>query len=135
MIAKYLQAGLWIAFLTMPSRADVCDDIHGIANRWHNLANYIHEHSDNGTLRKNEIAKVAGETRQLVNPTRTLGTFLANEYQGADAQRVRAQGKQILAALEELGGLKEDDDWNEDVKIIDRLVSVTDHVVEICDGK
>ena len=135
MITKYLQAGLFLALLTMTSRADVCDDIHGLANRWHNLANYIHDHSDNGRLRPNEIAKVGEDARQLLGPTKTLGNFLVSEYDGSDAQRVRAQGKQILAAIEELGALKEDDDWDEDVKIIDRLVNVTDNVVNVCDAK
>jgi hypothetical protein len=135
MITKYLQTGLLLAFLTLPSRADVCDDIHRLANRWHDLANYIHDHSDNGKLRPKEIAKVGGEARQLLGPTKTLGDFLVKEYDGSDAQRVRAQGKQILAALEELGALKEDDDWDEDVKIIDRLVDVTDNVVNVCDSK
>ncbi len=124
---------LLAALLAIPSRADVCDDIHALANKWHGLANYIDGHSDNGHLRKNEVAKVARDARALAGPTRTLGVFLANEYKGANQQRVRALGKQILAALEELGGLKEEDDWDEDVKIIDRLVDVTDKVVEVCD--
>lgn len=128
-------AALLLPLLAASAHADLCDDIHRLANRWHNLANYIHEHSDNGALRKREIAKVAAETRLLVDPTKTLGTLLTKEYEGVDKQRVRALGKQILAALEELGGLQEDDDWNEDVRIIDRLVEVTDHVVEICDTK
>jgi hypothetical protein len=45
---------------------------------------------------------------------------------------LRALGKQISAAIDELTGLGEDDDWDEDVKIIDRLVEVLDKVVDSC---
>jgi hypothetical protein len=62
-----------------------------------------------------------------------LGNALVSEFKGKSEQRVRALGKQVLAALEELGGLKDDDDWDEDVKIIDRLVEVLDKVVVECD--
>ncbi len=117
----------------LPARADLCEDIKHLADRWHQLANYIDEHSDNGKLRKNEITKVAREARTLVPPTQELGNVLAKEFKGANEQRVRALGKQILAGLEELGGLKEEDDWDEDVKIIDRLVEVTGKIVEQCD--
>jgi hypothetical protein len=41
-------------------------------------------------------------------------------------------GKQIAAAIEELGALGPDDDWDEDVKIIDRLVEVLDKVADWC---
>ena len=125
---------VWVLLLaSTPARANVCDDILHLADKWHALANYIDAHSDDGKLRKSEIAKVAQESRQLLPPTKVLGSFLASEFKGNNEQRVRALGKQILAALDELGGLKDDDDWDEDVKIIDRLVEVIDKVVEQCD--
>jgi hypothetical protein len=128
-----LIAGTVLLLAAEPSRADVCDDINKLADRWQKLANYIDDHSDNGKLRKTEIAKVAQDTRQLAPGTKELGNGLVREFKGKDDQRVRALGKQILAALEELGGLKDDDDWDEDVKIIDRLVDILDKVVEQCD--
>src|SRR5262249_13004047 len=122
-----------LAAAPTPARADICDDISKLADRWHKLANYIDDHSDNGRLRASEIRKVATDTRALAPPTKNLGNAIVNEFKGKNDQRVRALGKQILAALEELGGLKDDDDWNEDVKIIDRLVEVLDKIVEECD--
>lgn len=122
-------------FVATPSlHADTCDDIARLADQWHKLANYIADHSDGGTLRKNEIQKVSRQTRDLVPPSKDLGNALVKEFRGKQDQRVRAWGKQILAMLEELGGLGEDDDWDEDVKIIDRLVEVIDKVTAECDG-
>ncbi|MBS1872675.1 MAG: hypothetical protein JSU00_05645 [Acidobacteria bacterium] len=114
-------------------RADVCEDIGHLGDRWHKLANYIDEHSDDGKLRKSEIRKVARDTKELMPPTKALGEVLVKEFKGKDEQRVRAWGKQILGAIEELGGLTDDDDWDEDVKIIDRLVEVIDKVAAECD--
>ena len=116
-------------------KADVCEDISKLGDRWHKLSTYIDEHSDDGKLRKSEIRKVAQETRTLVPPTKALGEVLVKEFKGKEDQRVRAWGKQILAALEELGALGDDDDWDEDVKIIDRLVDVVDKVAEACSAE
>ena len=113
-------------------KADVCDEISALGDRWHALSKYIDDHSDDGKLRKNEIRKVSAETRVLVPPTKVLGTRLVENFKGKDETRVRAWGKQILAALEELGTLTEEDDWDEDVKIIDRLVEIIDKVSEVC---
>src|SRR5579863_6794653 len=85
-----------------PARADVCDDIRHLGDRWHNLSNYIDSHSDDGKLRKSEIKKVAQDARPLVEPTKNLGSVLISEFKGKDEQRIRALGKQILAAMEEL---------------------------------
>ena len=126
-------AGFALLLAALPARADLCDDIHKVANRWHALANYIDEHSDGGKLRAGEIKKVAAEARNLAAPSKVLGNALVNVYKGKNEQRIRALGKQILASLEELGGLNDDDDWDEDVKIIDRLVEVLDKVTEECD--
>ena len=118
--------GLMLLFAAPAAKADGCDDIAKLADRWHKLANYIDEHSDNGKLRKKEVAKVSKDTKELAPFTKAFGDALAKEGKGEDTQRLRALGKQIAAAIEELGGLGEEDDWDEDVKIIDRLVEVLD---------
>src|SRR4051812_10068140 len=94
-----LIAGFALLLAAMPVRADICTDIVHLADRWHAVANYIDAHSDDGKLRKSEIKKVAQEMRQLVPPTKVLGEFLAKEFTGANEQRVRALGKQLLAGL------------------------------------
>ena len=132
---KFLSAmvmGLMLLVAAPAAKADGCDDIANLADRWHKLANYIDEHSDDGKLRKREIAKVSKDTKALTPFTKAFGDALAKEGKGKDTARLRALGKQISAAVEELIGLGEDDDWDEDVKIIDRLVEVLDKVVDGC---
>ncbi len=47
---------------------------------------------------------------------------------------MQAVGKQILAALDEFNGLKEDeDDWNDVTDIFDRLVDLIEKVGEWCE--
>lgn len=127
-----LVLGLLLLVSAPAAKADGCDHIAKLSDRWHKLANYIDEHSENEKLRKSEIAKVSKETKALTPFTQAFGNALAKEGKGKDTARLRALGKQISAAIEELGGLGEDDDWDEDVKIIDRLVEVLDKVVESC---
>lgn len=123
--------GLILLFSAPQAKADGCDDIAKLADRWHKLANYIDEHSDDGKLQKREIAKVTKDTKELAPFTKAFGEALAQE-KGKEATRLRALGKQIAAAVEELLGLGEDDDFDEDVKIIDRLVETLDKVTEAC---
>jgi hypothetical protein len=118
----------------IPARADVCEDVGVLADKWHDLGDYIEEHSDDGGLLKTEIKKVSTDMRALVRPTLEAANTLVKGIKGKNDQRMRALGKQMLGALEELGGLKEDDDWDEDLEIIDRLVLELDKVVELCDA-
>ncbi len=113
--------------------ADACEDIEMLADKWHNLADYIDEHSDDDGLQKSAIKKASADLRTLVRPTLDVGNSLVKGFKGKTDLRVRALGKQILAALEEIAVLKEDDDWDEDLEIIDRLVGELDKVVELCD--
>ena len=126
-------AGL-LLFAAPGLRADTCDDIHHLSTRWDKLSTYINDHSDEGKLRKSEANKVISELKVLVPPTRALGSVLISEFKGKDEQRVRALGKQMMAALEEFGGLKDDDDdWDDVVAIFGRLVEVIDKVADECD--
>lgn len=127
-----LALGCALLVLAPSAKADGCDDIANLADRWHKLANYIDEHSDDGKLRKKEIARVSKETKALTPFTKEFGDALVKEAKGKDVARLRALGKQISAAIDELGALGENDDWDEDVKIIDRLVEVLDKVVDSC---
>lgn len=127
-----LSLGCLLLATTPMVKADGCDDISNLAERWHKLANYIDQHSDDGKLQKKEVAKVSKDTKALTPFTKAFGDALANEAKGKDEKRLRALGKQISAAIDELGALGEDDDWAEDVKIIDRLVEVLDKVIESC---
>ena len=134
MTISTLIAGFVLLLAALPVRAGICADINHLAERRYKVANYIDEHSDNGKLRKNEITKVAQEARVLVPPAKVPGSVPAKEFKGSNQQRVRALGKQILAGLEALGGLKEENDWDEDIKIIVRLVEVTGKIVGQCDN-
>jgi len=115
------------------AKADGCDDIAKIADRWHKLSTYIDDRSDNGKLRKKEIAVVSKQTKELTPFTKAFGDELAKiTGKSKEESRLRAMGKQISAAVDELGNLGEDDDWDEDVKIIDRIVEILDKVSEAC---
>jgi len=126
-------AGL-ITFAAPGLRADTCENIHNLSERWDKLATYIDNHSDDGKLRKSEVNKVIAELKVLVPPTRELGNVLVSEFKGKDEQRVQALGKQMVAALQEFAGLKDDDDdWDDVVSIFGRLVEVIDKVGDQCD--
>jgi hypothetical protein len=126
-------AGL-LTFAVPGLRADTCEDIHNLSDRWDKLKTYIDDHSDDGKLRKAEVKKIISELRILVPPTRRLGDVLVSDFKGKDEQRVQALGKQMVAALEEFAGLKDDDDdWDDVVEIFGRLVTVIDKVGDQCD--
>jgi hypothetical protein len=130
---SFMFAGL-LLFAAPGLRADTCDDIHNLSSRWDKLATYIDNHSDDGKLRKSEANKVIAELKVLVPPTRALGGVLISDFKGKDETRVRALGKQMMAALEEFAGLKDDeDDWDDVVAIFSRLVEVIDKVADECD--
>ncbi len=123
-----------VTFAAPGLRADTCEDIHSLAERWDKLATYIDNHSDDGKLRKAEVNNVIKELRVLVPPTRKLGDVLVSEFKGKDEQRVQALGKQMIAALEEFAALKDDDDdWDDVTSIFGRLVATIDKVGDQCD--
>jgi hypothetical protein len=123
-----------LSFVAPALRADTCEDIHGLADRWDKLSSYIDEHSDDGKLRKAEVNKIIKELRVLVPPTRKLGDVLVSDFKGKDEQRVQALGKQMIAALEEFAALKDDDDdWDDVTSIFSRLVATIDKVGDQCD--
>jgi hypothetical protein len=128
-----LIVGTVLLLSATPAKADGCDDIRHLADRWHSLSNYIDAHSDEGKLRKSEIKKVGQDATPLLEPTKNLGNLLVGEFKGKDEQRIRALGKQILGAIEELGGLKDDDDWDEISTVLDRMADVIDKVVDQCE--
>lgn len=109
--------------------ANLCDDIHGLANRWHKLANAIHERTHeelSGADRK----KVATEDRTLIPPSRELVTVCNKERD----KKIQALGRQLSALLEEYAALNDDESWDEDVRVIDKMVVVMDELTTICDS-
>jgi hypothetical protein len=132
-LCSFMFAGL-VLFAAPGLHADTCDDIHNLSSRWEKLATYIDNHSDDGKLRKSEVNKVISDLKVLAPPTRELGNVLISDFKGKDETRVRALGKQIIAALEEFQGLKNDeDDWDDVVSIFSRLVEVIGKVGDECD--
>ena len=124
----------FLLFSAPAPRADTCDDIHNLADRWDKLATYISDHSDDGKLRKSEVKKVIADLKVLYPPTKALGDILVSEFKGKDEARVRSLGKQMVASLEEFAALKDDDDdWDDVTAIFSRLVDVIDKVGDQCD--
>ena len=110
-------------------QANICDDIHALANRWHKVANYIHErHGEE--LPASERREVTKQERQLISPTKDL----AKLCKGDDNKRVQSLGKQISSVLEEYEALGEHESWDEDVKVLDKLVEILDNLTHLCDN-
>jgi hypothetical protein len=130
-----LMIGGLLTFSAPSLRADRdCASIHELSEQWDKLTTYIDDHSDDGKLRKSEVKKVIANLKILMPPTRKIGDVLVGDLKGTDEQRMRAVGKQIIAALDEFNGLKEDDDdWDDVVGIFGRLSELIDKVGDWCD--
>jgi hypothetical protein len=125
-----LFAFLFVGCATSPSVRESghsCDEIHHLANEWQTLANYIHEHNDNG-LDADEIAHVAGEEHRLMPTTKSVVHAAVNT--GGEYAQLAGH---MQSVLDELDGIDDDDDWHEDVKVIDKLVDSVDAVTHECD--
>lgn len=124
-----------LAFATQPLRADRdCASIHQLSEQWDKVSSYIDDHSDDGKLRKSEVRRVIADLKILMPATRQIGNVLVNDLKGTGENRIQAVGKQILAALDEFNGLKEDeDDWDDVTGIFDRLVELIEKVGDWCE--
>ena len=107
--------------------ANLCDDIHGLANRWEKLANTIHNRKDDN-LSSAEHKKVGKEDRKLVPPSQEV-VGLCRQEMG----KVKALGNQLSGLLDEYAAIDDSDSWDEDVRVIDKMVEVLDQLVKICD--
>jgi len=104
--------------------ANLCDDIHALANRWDKLADTIHNRKgDNADHRK-----VAAEDRKLIPPSRELVALCRK-----DTPKVKAWGNQLAALLDEYAALNNNDSWDDDVAVIDKMVDVLDKLTHYCD--
>lgn len=136
---KNLVSALALALLLLvaapQAQAGPCDTIGNIADRWHKLANFIDENSDEGTLKKALIPRVLKEARAILPSTKTFGDELA-KAKGNEAAliRLRGIGKQISGMADEIAAFNVDDDWDEAVDIIDKLVEQLDKAIEVCNG-
>jgi hypothetical protein len=128
-----IAALLMFSTQTLAAERD-CESIHQLSEQWDKVSTYIDDHSDDGKLRKSEVRRVIADLKVLVPPTRKIGNVLVNDLKGSDERRMQAVGKQILAALDEFNGLKDDeDDWNDVTDIFDRLVDLIDKVGDWCE--
>jgi hypothetical protein len=119
-------------------RADTCDDIGGLGDRWHRVADFIDKHSDDGKLRKADIAKVQSTARELFPPTKGLAKVLVTEFssKNKDEARAKSLGKQLQANIDELSALGDGDDWDDVGEIITKIGDVLNKVSDLCsDGK
>ena len=118
-------------FLIAPAmlQANICDDIHGLANRWHKVANYIHErHGEQ--LPVSERAEVIKQERQLIPPTQELAKLCNKDAN----KRIQSLGKQITSVVDEYLALGEHESWDEDVKVLDKLVEILDNLTHVWDN-
>ena len=117
-----------------PLRADGCDDIGSLGDRWRRLSDYIGTHSDDGKLRKAEAAKVQQTAHELLPPTKAFADVLVKDFSSkkADEARPKSLGKQLQASIEELAALKDDDDWDDVAAIVGHIGETLDKVADIC---
>ena len=118
---------LTLVLVPLLALGNLCDDIHAVANRWHKLANSIHNRSGDN-LSAADRKKVAKEDRTLIPPSRDVVTLCRRE-----SGKVKALGNQLSALLDEYAALNDDDSWDEDVRVIDKMVEVLDQLTHICD--
>jgi len=112
----------------MPSLADGCDDIDSLSSRWHDLSKFVERHNGDEGLNKEQAKKAYAEGRKLIPVTREFGKAIS-KIEGKPG----ALGKQLVAAIEELTALTEEDSWDDDQKIIDRIVEILETTVTECD--
>lgn len=119
-------------------RADVCDDIGTLGERWHKVGDYIEKHSDNGKLRKSEAANVRKAAQEIYPATKELADILVQNFNSkkADEARAKSLGKQLQASLEELHALGDGDDWDDVMEIVDKIGAGLTKISDMCaDGK
>ena len=143
---RHLNGGLWLLFVTAmlalasstALRADPCDDIGKMGDGWHGIADYIDKHSDNGKLRKSEVAKVRTTAHQLMPETVALAKVLVEDFSAKKKEkaRIKSLGKQLQANLDELKALNDDADWDDVGEIVGKIGDILTKLAEICsDGK
>ena len=134
----WLALGIAALIASTPLLADGCDDIGKMGDNWHNVATYIEKHSDDGKLRKSEVAKVRSTAQELMPGTIALAKVLVEEFssKNKDEARAKSLGKQLKANIEELSALGDGDDWDDVGAIVDKIGDVLAKVADICsDGK
>ena len=143
---RQVNAGLSLLVVTavlavassMPLQADPCDDIGKMGDGWHGIADYIDKHSDNGKLRKSEVAKVQTTAHQLMAETVALAKVLVEDFSAKKKEeaRIKSLGKQLQANLDELKALDDDADWDDVGEIVGKIGDILTKLADICsDGK
>ena len=108
--------------------APACASIVQLSTRWHDLAEYIVEQNGDGEGLDNDAEEIVRESEaRLRGPTRSLANLLTKGN-----PRLRALGRQLLAMLDELNAIQDDEGWEEDVRVMDRLADVLDTLVSMC---
>jgi hypothetical protein len=134
-ILSALALALLLLVAAPQAQAGPCDSIGNIADRWHKLANFIDENSDEGTLKKAHIPRVLKEARAILPATKTFGDELAKAPANEPALiRLRGIGRQISGLADEITAFNVEDDWDEAVDLIDKLVEQLDKAIEVCNG-
>lgn len=125
---------LAVLFLLAPARihaGNSCDDIEALANQWHELADYIDEQtSDEGNISAKARAHVRQEQKALLPRTRALAAKLVL----VKRKRIQGLGRQLQGILDQMEDADPGDAWEDDVRLIDRMVDVIDDATDQCDS-
>jgi len=138
-VRPILGAAILVAGIaSTPLRADTCEEIGKLGDKWHSVAEYIEKHSDNGKLRKAEVAKIQSTAHELMPSTKAMAKVLVEDFssKNKDEARAKSLGKQLQANLEELSALGDGDDWDDVGAIVDKIGDILNKVADLCsDGK
>jgi hypothetical protein len=123
-----------LLLLLSPTRSGAgssCDDIQALADQWHELADFIDDNtSDDGAIPAKARAHVRAEQKALLPRTRSLASRLAL----VKVKRVRGLAMQLSGILDQMEDSDARDTWEDEVRLIDRMVDVIDDSTDQCDA-
>ncbi len=116
------------AFLVIPAKADICDDINDLANAWTEIANFLNEHEEEG-FSESDAREIDKLVNLVLQPTQDLGEALTKL---GDEEEVQL-GHELLQYVHELRGRQHGDMVAYLVDVMDDLTDTLDAVVDYCD--
>lgn len=121
-----------IALFILPltaQAAEVCAQVHDLANEWHNLAHLVHETQGEG-FNPGEVHDIADTIGEMDAGTRSIATLLLEH--GNDTQITL--GQQLEAVMNEFAQLSGAPKAEHAVRVMDQIVASIDVVTHDCDA-
>ncbi len=130
---KMMRAGFLCLVLSLfmaPAKADICDDINDLSNVWNDIANFLHEHEEDG-FSEEEANQLDELVDTALDPTQTLGKALTELGNEDEAEL----GHQLLQYVHELRARRHGDMVSYLVDVMDDITDSLDAVTDYCDNQ